>query len=164
MTGNASTESTPLDGLVHAINMDALGPKSRWDRFGDAAYEVRERLLDLLPHRYRIERALEPLHLRRHARNAWQRARRGYSNEDTYSFEDYLANVIIGGLTELRNRELAHPGGLDPEEWRAILDEIIIGFRTFLDDEKRFSDDAEVRAKIDRGWELFREWFPSLWD
>lgn len=157
------TQDKALNGLVKAINLPDE-PKSRLHKAGDAIYDARERVLDALPHRYRIERALGKLNLRRVGRNAWQRARRGYSTEDTFSFEDYLADVIIGGLTELRNRNLAHPGGLTPEEWRAILDEIIIGFKVFQDPEGRFSDDPAVRAKMDRGWELFQEWFPALWD
>jgi hypothetical protein len=130
-----------------------------------AAIQVDELAYKLLgSNKFRLERWAHEYGPIVNTRRWVQRARRGWAIEDTFSFDEYLARVIVEGLTELRNRDLAHPGGLTMEEWRAVLDEIIIGFKTFLDEEKRFSNDPAVREKMDRGWELFREWFPALWD
>lgn len=108
-----------------------------------------------------------------------QRADQGFSTEDTFSFDSYLAGVIAKGVAELRDRcdgnPLGSPGVLLPEraiasgspteeeslqanrEWRAILDTIATGFENYAEGE--IVDDA-----LGESFRLLQEWFPALWD
>lgn len=108
-----------------------------------------------------------------------QRADQGFSTEDTFGFDSYLAGVIAKGVGELRDRcdgnPLGSPAALLPEgaigrgrptkeeslqanrEWRAILDTIATGFESYAEDE--IVDDA-----LSEAFRLLQEWFPALWD
>lgn len=108
-----------------------------------------------------------------------ERADRGFSTEDTFSFDTYLAGVIANGVAELRDRcdgrPLGSPGALLPDraidsgrpteeesrqanrEWRAILDSIATGFAKYAETEVRDDD-------VDEAFRLLREWFGALWD
>lgn len=55
---------------------------------------------------------------------AWQRMRRGWSDRDAWSFDDYLSGVIAGGLRNIRNGH-SYPADMEADEWEAYLDEII---------------------------------------
>lgn len=112
--------------------------------------------------RSRLHRAKDKIHwLRRRPRYAWQRVRRGYSEEDTWGFHYHLAPLIAGGVRRLRERQLGHPSNITAEEWDSILDQIIEGFEAGLDPWEM--TDVEV-AKFKRGGELFIEYFFNLWD
>lgn len=98
---------------------------------------------------------------------AWERIRRGYSESDTWSFDIHLAEVIVGGVRKLREREFGYPGDLTPEEWNAILLEIEEGFQCYLDDNNSFilhGFNHEKEVKIERAWDLLHHWFQALWD
>ncbi len=68
-----------------------------------------------------------------------QRGKRGYADSDTWGFCDYLANVITGGLKQLRKYKHGTPATLNPEtgeydydekRWEKILDKMIYTFET----------------------------------
>src|SRR4051812_15827976 len=89
-----------------------------------------------------------------------QRIERGFSEEDTFSFDYYLANVIAGGVARLRERGLGHPAEITFEEWMAVLAKIEKGFAAYVaDDSDNVGNDEWSEA-----WDLFRRWFPALWD
>lgn len=105
--------------------------------------------------------------------NHQQRADRGYSTPDTFSFDHYLAGVIAGGVRELRARQVGHPAELseDPkghhtddaqDVWNALLDRIATGFEIYTRSDgpvNRFAD-----PKVQDAMTLFAKWFPHLWD
>lgn len=103
-----------------------------------------------------------PRLLKRDLAEPFQRARRGYSTPDTFGFDTYLAGVIAGGVQELRDREIGHPGTLTADEWNRILDEIVAGFRQYhAADASGHDPDYDA---VDHSLGLLREWWPHLWD
>lgn len=68
----------------------------------------------------------------------FQRARRGWANVDTWSFDHYVARVIHDGLVYLKSHQHIYPGRGEadtPEAWGVILDDIIFTFEILsLDD------------------------------
>ena len=91
-----------------------------------------------------------------------QRGRQGYSTEDTWSFDSYLAEVIAGGLTELRGRNISHPMRFSPEEWLDILDKIIAGFSQY--DDWHFYLDPQGPKEMKIALKLFKKYYGSFWD
>jgi len=107
----------------------------------------------------------------------FERAKRGYSESDVWSFDDHLARVIAGGCRHLIVTSHGYP--MFPEEsgaiekaiseyaetdaqgvarWNNILDEIATGFEGYID-----AGDAQSSA-FKRAMELFAQHFPNLWD
>jgi hypothetical protein len=100
-----------------------------------------------------------------------QRARRGFSDEDVWSFDAYLAGVLAGGLKALRDNLHGCPPELcsDDDEtwadegvkrWQAILDEMIVGFAQWADE----NTDRERTPEVERSLELLVKWWGHLWD
>jgi hypothetical protein len=104
----------------------------------------------------------------------YQRGKRGYALNDTWSFDDYLCDVIIGGLKELRSRNIGCPSFFyennNCDKWRIVLDKIIEGFEA----KKRASDldypeniyesMQEDELKFKEAMCLLTEHFGHLWD
>jgi len=86
-----------------------------------------------------------------------QRMKRGWANRDTWSFDVYLAEVIIGGLTHLKENlhgvpcDFGSKDGMeiDLEGWKTTLDDIIWTFETSLKITERdwFYGTAKVRVR-----------------
>lgn len=103
-----------------------------------------------------------------------QRAQRGYADRDVWSFDVYLAKVIAGGLTVLRNNLHGCPPELcssddktwaeeGVERWQAILGEIIAGFAQYTDEDGERSEDVNAE-EFQRSFELLGKWWGHLWD
>jgi len=99
----------------------------------------------------------------------WERGRFGFSKYDWFNFNEYLTWVIIGGLNRFKTGS-GHPVNdecQNMEDWCRLLDEMIDGFEArhkldsyCLNDE----DQAEMKAKWDRGSALFIRYYGNLWD
>lgn len=123
-----------------------------------------------------------PFALERNIRKFVERGLHGYSKQDTWSLDDYLTEIIIGGVTELSEAthgvptEIAEQWGGDHDgalaEWRLILNTIVEGFKA----NKRLSEhehweggvrnyklEGELVFKRDAGMKLFVRWFDALW-
>ena len=112
----------------------------------------------------------------------WQRSARGWADCDVWSFDSYLSEVIIGGLTRLKERQTGYPCALTEEQWNAILGEIIAGFQADLrisespnsypelgDYTSEKHDLFKQREEADqvvaaKGMKLFSEWYGHFWD
>jgi len=108
--------------------------------------------------------------IKRSARKFIQRGNRGWSDEDAWSFDHYLAKVIIGGLTQLRDNNHGYPSDMTPESWEEALTTMIDGFEAAVDiiemnfvfaDPKSYND---LETRFDIGSNLFTANFFSLWD
>jgi len=132
-----------------------------------------------------------PNDLYRKIKKMVQRAYRGWSNEDTWCFDFYLADVIENGLIHLKNTACGYPANLTEEEWNNVLKKIILTFKTakqIIDNHYiyTFSQEYDTEenknlrrslGKLDfctimtkeecqsyeEGWKLFQEYFHSLW-
>ena len=149
----------------------------------DAIFDrINKRPLYLRVLRFLDHNDLTPRDLRRRARFARQRMKQGYSSGDVWSFDYYLNNVIIGGVTELRKNLHGHPAGIldgDPMSsgsddlayWAAILTTIIEGFEAANDllgfnlgPNEKDPDRVAANAAFDLGFDLFHAYYFDLWD
>lgn len=75
----------------------------------------------------------------------YQRAKYGYSEQDLWNFDTYLADLISRGLNDFKHRTLNDPawggGALPP-----ATDEIIKNFRLYADKDSPFSKDRGRKA------------------
>ena len=107
---------------------------------------------------------------RRHRiKDAIERSRYGVAKSDTWSFDAYLARVIVNGLTELRASKAGYPSCIDFELdnatdvysddclsfYAAILTAIIDGFQRCVDDSDTGPDELTLS--------LFNEYYGSFW-
>lgn len=108
-----------------------------------------------------------------------QRGRRGYSDRDLWSFDDYLSSVIVQAIPDFykqsskvvlaptydENGAYSHftmplncGGPPDEEEkqaqaqWKDILDEIVLGFKMWRDDNWWLPDDNGEYPKYESGY------------
>lgn len=116
-----------------------------------------------------------PLHvIGRDAASYDQRGARGFSDDDTFSFDSYLAGVIAGGVRALQERGIGCPGdfmattGMTVEErtekWRELLGEMAEGFEAYLHQNEHGPWLQGPPASFTRSWDLLTEWFGALWD
>lgn len=118
----------------------------------------------------------------------WQRFTKGYTDEDVWSFDYYLAKIIPPALRELKKGYGCPSDFYDPNnknnecaKWHETLEEIAQGFESaqFLKtagymvwkkkgtahilslDEKSLQD---AKKKMDKGLKLFAEHYLNLWD
>ncbi len=114
-----------------------------------------------------LRRPLRPV------RSFVQRGRRGWSDEDVWSLNTHLAEVIAGlceRLAEQRHgcpSRLVESGDVDAgcDRWAEILWEIADGFRAFADaDGVDFGLEPGASRRLDRSLTLLGEWFGDLWD
>jgi hypothetical protein len=115
-----------------------------------------------------------------------QRGARGWADEDVWSFDYYLTDVIVGGLHHIMQTSHGVPAafwdsGGDYEEhkrrWHAALNTMIQGFgarRAIMNDEfmEKQPDGewtvnheklAELQRQADEGMKLFVAHFDALW-
>ena len=109
----------------------------------------------------------------------WQRGKRGWATNDTWSFDSHMAKVIAGGVRELMSRNIGHPSGLcsciaalgeahpncdGNAKWLEILDEMATGFEIYESVYELDLGSDVAQAKLDRSLELFTKHFRDLWD
>lgn len=103
-----------------------------------------------------------------------QRGRRGYADCDVWNFNDYLADVIIGGLLELKEAASFTVPGIfadNPAGWVEVLDEMIGGLEAYqkrIDYMREDADDIDLQMQreqqFDRAMDLLKEHWLELWD
>ena len=93
-----------------------------------------------------------------------------FINCDSWSLDWTIAELIIFGTKSLRERCIGHPSNLNGmEEWHKILLSIQEGFEEYINIKEMkydFGSEEEkvAREKVEKGFDLFREYFPDLWD
>lgn len=92
-----------------------------------------------------------------------QRGCRGYSDEDTWNFDKYLARVIAGGVRAIRARDISYSGESE-EAWNTILDEMADGFEAWADAQTWDDRHGEVKLKLQKSLALLQTHFGALWD
>ena len=119
-----------------------------------------------------------------------QRGRRGYADEDVWSFDQYLCEIIPPAIRQIEEKGVGCPSEFyddakkndECHHWRELLEEIAQGFEAAkiiinhdctswkeskegnftreIDNEKL----AHASQKMKRGLALFSEHFLNLWD
>lgn len=110
-----------------------------------------------------------------------QRALRGYSDQDAWSANDYLARVIPGMLRK-QKKGYGYPESVGSREnWEEILEDIAQGFEAaeyisngkssyFVEEDGMYvlklNDKAlkEATIKMEKGLQLFAKHYLNLWD
>ena len=140
----------------------SIGPYRRWYRFGWRSPKI---LFARLRNTYRPIFRL---------RMAWQRARRGYGEDDLWSINHTLAKLTVVGCRAMRESALGYPAEFSEEyagegaggweAWEDILRRIEEGFQAWLDEDGWFRDKPEQEAKFKDAMNLYAKWFSALWD
>lgn len=119
----------------------------------------------------------------------WQRATKGYCDEDLWNLDSHLAELLGSALKELSDIACAYPSRLEShEEWQKILADISEHFHMTLEDsydtpclDAWFDDDfnIELREKMreenerineerenhkDEALKMLSEYWFDLWD
>ena len=117
----------------------------------------------------------------------FQRGYHGYSDQDTWDFDVYLAKVIVGGLKHLKKIQQGIPpeiynkykdrknltekqkDKLALKEWQTTLDIIIRGFELVPEmfemkvfKNKKLKESYEY--EFERGLDMFKKYYFNLWD
>lgn len=104
---------------------------------------------------------------------AWQRATRGYGDDDLWSLDHTLAKLIVVGTRQIRTNGISYPtefsespygNGEEWEAWEKILLQIEEGFQAYIDEHGYFQDKPELEAKFKTAMSLLSFWFSGLWD
>jgi len=113
-----------------------------------------------------------------------QRGRRGWADADTWDFDGYLIDVIGEGLRHLKvyqngcpteiydkykNLSIEESDKATQKEWHEILDKIIEGFdaaKVYIEYFCELTEEERLECEKIRkeGFDLFKEYFFSLWD
>ena len=134
-----------------------------------------------------------PRNTRRAIVRFFQRAVRGWANEDTWGLCDYLTKTISESIQYLKENSHGMPNDLTEGQWIDILNEIrdtfdtakrIIDGRLYLIENRkkrkewedclkdinkknksydRCMSDKEI-MQYNKGWRLFKQYFFNLWD
>ena len=120
--------------------------------------------------------------------NIIERARFGVGFADTWSFDDYLCNLIIRGLKQIKENkgcpadiymkyanDIIKPytteeiDRLAMNEWHLIEDKIILGFdmaKLMINNYEGLDHNERMLAESYRqeGFDLFKKYFMDLWD
>ena len=119
---------------------------------------------------------------------AWQRVFRGWDDRIIWSIDSYLAEMIPVWVTVLKESkwgvpiimftddEMKDPNGISNEadaraekEYDIILDKIIDGFSSY-DKLQQYCfeidspEETLAKQKFEQGFDLFKEYFSTLWD
>lgn len=97
-------------------------------------------------------------------RMAWQRARRGYGDDDLWNLNHALAKLIVAGTSYMREYGHGHPMGTEPDEWNGTLDVIRLGFQEWLDADGWLEPGSDVDARFKDAQANLAHWWDGLWD
>lgn len=106
-----------------------------------------------------------------------ERADQGWSEYDFWNFHDYHSWMMISVLERFKTG-VGYPVNdrvKSMEDWVAVLDEMIEGFKAALEMSNMETYDPKIhksykewedplRVKYERGMDLFREYYLTLWD
>lgn len=100
---------------------------------------------------------------------AYQRATRGYSDEDWWDIGGFLSKIVPKMVRKLKEDGIGHPMTLTEKQWASILEKIAVGFEAYdeLLDELPLPSSGRYKT-LEKRWKtgssLFVEWMHSLWD
>ena len=96
----------------------------------------------------------------------YQRAARGWADEDCWSLDWYLCRILPRMIRQLKGCH-SYPCGITYEQWQVTLEDMARGFEAGqrLQDHWYHDIGRETDQKVfDKGMILFTFWFFALWD
>jgi len=106
---------------------------------------------------------LDKIKLPRRIKFLIQRICRGWDDSDLWSLDHSITKYVLPRLKRFKKVNIGHPGNLTPEQWDAILDEMIWFFELNLAPWDLFLNE-EDQKRYDKAGKYFMEYFNSLWD
>ena len=99
----------------------------------------------------------------------FQRGKRGYSDNDVWNFDSYLAEVISKGCKQLAKEKHGYPSNLTLEKWEEILNSLSKKFEEYtkiiyLEEGYETVSPEEFDKKMDEMINLLKNHFTHLWD
>ena len=92
----------------------------------------------------------------------WQRKSRGWDDSDLWELDNNITDFILPRLKEFRKKIGSPPTGeMTLEEWKDILNKMIIAFELNDNDETEWTEEEQKKYK--EGMFLFAEYFQELW-
>lgn len=95
---------------------------------------------------------------------AKQRAERGFDDTELWNLDSTIAKFIHPRLVRFHETNICHPGNMTPEEWDAILRQMIFAFEFLASDDKYMMHDDPAWSKIDEGLKAFATYYGHLWN
>jgi hypothetical protein len=92
-----------------------------------------------------------------------QRLERGFDDSETWNLDATISKFIYPRLKVFIDDVKAlqcHPANIEFDAWLNILEDMLKGFKILSQDSERTEDEEKI---IERGLELFKEFFHSLW-
>lgn len=110
-------------------------------------------------------------------RYSWQRRWRGFDDRDLWSLDYTIIKFVYPRLKRFRDQapqvstpmhptqvdEQGDPRSIETEEWREILDEMLVGFQLAVEADC-YPLTGDDHKKLEHSMDVFREWFFALWD
>ena len=87
----------------------------------------------------------------------------GFDPTETWDFFTSIAKFILPRLKYFSENVNSYPSWTTIDEWKKILNEMVIAFTLILEDELYNKDDLRV-VKIQLGLDHFRKYYFDLWD
>jgi len=122
-------------------------------------------------------------------KNLYQRLKRGYTDEDVWSFDAYLNKIIPSAVRQIAKGPNGCPGTFwdkknkndECYKWKVVLEEIAQGFEAaesisnfkyinLVKKEEGYIQEVDKKKlkmltkKYDRGMDLFKKYYMALWD
>ena len=125
-------------------------------------------------------------------KHLYQRMRQGWSYQDCWSIDWYIAEILPKMLRHLKKNNHGHPQGVTENEWHEILEAIAHGFdlqyqileyklfdfsnkkqkkviKNMFHKNPKLYENCKImttkdRAAIKKSWRLFQKYFYNLWD
>lgn len=100
---------------------------------------------------------------------AYQRAVRGYDDRMFCNLDEEIGKIISLVTLKMADKTNSYPDELTPEKWEGILNDISLGFGSYLEmrsgiytfEDKEFK---RLDKNFKRGLKLFTRYYTNLWD
>lgn len=97
-----------------------------------------------------------------------QRGKRGYSDADSWDLAYYIADWMPAAIRRMQEYRNSHPANVDSiEEWKAILEEIAVGFDIadcIGKHDYELEEYDNMYAQFLKSMDLFVKYYFDLWD
>ena len=100
---------------------------------------------------------------------AYQRIVRGYDDKMFWNLDEQLGKIISEVTLKMADKFNSYPSDLTPEKWEGILNDISLGFGSYLEMRSGWYDFEDKEFKrldknFKRGLKLFTRYYTHLWD
>lgn len=103
------------------------------------------------------------LHTTRFFKFRYQRLKYGFDESELWSLDYTINKFVLPRLKAFRERPGGYPSDLTPESWAATIDKMIAAFEIGCSDDYWLMNE-EQHAIWTEGMDLFREYYPHLWN